>query len=70
MEHLACFLPGNMALGSQWQALGQEGIANNRTALLELAEELTHTCIDFYLTSSSGISPESVTFSSDGTLRV
>ena len=71
MEHLACFLPGNIALGSQFDAVDdQSGIAHDRKALLDLAERLTHTCIDFYSSVATGLSPESVSIDSRGKIRV
>ncbi|KAJ2161783.1 hypothetical protein GGF46_001205 [Coemansia sp. RSA 552] len=49
MEHLACFYPGVLALGSK--ALG-------RPQDLELAEELAYTCYQTYATSPTGLGPE------------
>ncbi|PWA03708.1 hypothetical protein BB558_000122 [Smittium angustum] len=56
MEHLACFLPGLLALGSK---------ELNRADDLELAKELMKTCYHFYRGTETGLSPDSVKFSFD-----
>ncbi|PVU89917.1 hypothetical protein BB559_004859 [Furculomyces boomerangus] len=54
MQHLACFLPGLLALGSK---------ELNRADDLELAKELMKTCYYFYKGTKTGLSPEKVRFS-------
>eukprot|EP00906_Rhabdomonas_costata_P030244 RCo042731 len=51
MDHLACFVPGMLALGA-----GTDG------AILATAELLAATCVQMYLQSPTGIGPEGVTF--------
>mmetsp|Transcript_80888 Transcript_80888/g.142619 ORF Transcript_80888/g.142619 Transcript_80888/m.142619 type:complete len:881 (-) Transcript_80888:124-2766(-) len=57
MDHLACFVPGMLALG-----------ADGDRKLFELAESLTHTCVQMYAGTITGISPESTIFE-NGTMR-
>ena len=49
MDHLACFLPGVLALGTHY------GLPD---AHLELARELMVTCYQMYEQSPTGLSPE------------
>ncbi|PVZ99807.1 hypothetical protein BB558_004164 [Smittium angustum] len=56
MQHLACFLPGLLALGSK---------ELNRPDDLKLAKELMKTCYYFYKGTKTGLSPEKVKFSFD-----
>ncbi|OLY84010.1 Endoplasmic reticulum mannosyl-oligosaccharide 1,2-alpha-mannosidase [Smittium mucronatum] len=53
MEHLVCFFPGVLALGSK---------ELDRKDDLNLAKELMETCYNFYEKMPSGLSPESVRF--------
>ncbi|KAK1938174.1 Endoplasmic reticulum mannosyl-oligosaccharide 1 [Phytophthora citrophthora] len=53
MEHLTCFVPGMLALGY---------FHGMPTSHLELAKELTETCVQMYLQSQSGLSPEKTQF--------
>lgn len=53
MEHLACFLPGMLALGYL------HGFPKNH---LDVAKNLTRTCYEMYHRSPSGLSPDSVVF--------
>ena len=57
MDHLACFLPGLLALGHSAGA-DPDGIQGH----LELAKRLAHTCYNFYNQSKSGMAPETVVF--------
>ena len=50
MEHLACFLPGTLALGYIAGAGNQDH--------LDMAAELTHTCYMMYKRMPTGLSPE------------
>lgn len=54
MDHLSCFLPGLLALGYL------NGFPESH---LNIAKKLTNTCYQFYYQSPSGLSPESVHFS-------
>ena len=58
MEHLACFLPGNMALGVLEGAVTGDRAARYTTA----AVGLTETCYRMYSTQPTGLAPEHVTF--------
>ena len=49
MDHLACFLPGMLALGAHY------GLPETH---LELARELLFTCYQMYEQSPTGLSPE------------
>ncbi|GAB5355957.1 hypothetical protein AAMO2058_000249600 [Amorphochlora amoebiformis] len=61
MEHLVCFMPGLIALGSA------EGVNQGRSAEdLRLAEELMDTCVEMYDMSESKLAPDSVRFSNQG----
>lgn len=51
MDHLACFVPGMLALG---------GIALNRKKDLLVSQELVHSCRHFYEMTLTGLGPESV----------
>lgn len=53
MEHLACFVPGMLALGY---------LHGFPKAHLDMAENLTHTCYQMYHNSPSGLSPDIVSF--------
>ncbi|KAG2778682.1 Endoplasmic reticulum mannosyl-oligosaccharide 1,2-alpha-mannosidase [Phytophthora cactorum] len=53
MEHLTCFVPGMLALGYY------HGMP---TSHLELAKELTETCVQMYLQSASHLAPEITQF--------
>ncbi|KAJ2780925.1 hypothetical protein H4R18_003172 [Coemansia javaensis] len=52
-QHLTCFVPGMLALGSR---------VLDRPADLELAKQLTYTCFQMYNLTSTGLSPEYVQF--------
>jgi len=53
MDHLACFLPGVLALGVM------TGAAEEPDAELELAAGLAETCAQMWLKTPSGLAPES-----------
>ncbi|OWZ05626.1 Glycoside hydrolase [Phytophthora megakarya] len=53
MEHLTCFVPGMLALGYY------HGMP---TSHLELAKDLTETCVQMYLQSTSHLAPEITQF--------
>lgn len=50
LEHLTCFLPGNLALGAKMQAVG----ASKSQHYLEKAELLTESCWLMYRRTASG----------------
>lgn len=56
MDHLACFVPGMLVLGRM------NGAEASNFDSLQLAEDLTETCHQFYARSPSGLSGESATF--------
>ncbi|CAF1155280.1 unnamed protein product [Didymodactylos carnosus] len=57
MDHLACFLAGNLALGWHFH--------HNLTYLLEMAKNLTATCYEMYRKPETGLSPEITYFNID-----
>ncbi|KAJ2731741.1 hypothetical protein IW152_004337 [Coemansia sp. BCRC 34962] len=52
-QHLTCFVPGMLALGSK---------TLNRPDDLELAKQLTYTCFQMYNQTATGLGPEYVLF--------
>lgn len=56
MDHLACFLPGVLALGSM------TGGAEDAEADLELAAGLAEGCAQMWLRTPTGLAPESATW--------
>eukprot|EP00457_Paulinella_chromatophora_P003271 gb/GEZN01003278.1/.p1 GENE.gb/GEZN01003278.1/~~gb/GEZN01003278.1/.p1 ORF type:complete len:678 (+),score=69.99 gb/GEZN01003278.1/:24-2057(+) len=58
MDHLACFVPGMLALGVLHGA--------SSPSVLNTATDLLATCIRMYTESPSGISPDRVTFTASG----
>lgn len=60
MEHLACFVPGMLALGATTQ---KSQSTQERDMLMSLAEELAYTCWEMYRRSPTGLAPESVKLS-------
>ncbi|CAF0845338.1 unnamed protein product [Adineta ricciae] len=57
MDHLVCFLAGNMALGWHFR--------RDLTYLLDMAKNLTATCYEMYAQQPTGLSPEIVYFNLD-----
>ena len=53
MEHLSCFLPGNIALGVMEQAIGPA----KTQAYMQIAEKLTYTCWQMYERTATGTPP-------------
>ncbi|KAK9369107.1 glycoside hydrolase [Lipomyces kononenkoae] len=69
MDHLVCFLPGNLALGS---TAGYPLHLAQRTSWtitqasdMKLAKDLTSTCYEMYKVTKTGIAPEIVYFNMD-----
>jgi mannosyl-oligosaccharide alpha-1,2-mannosidase len=58
MDHLACYAPGTLALGSRYVAERRED--------LTLAIELMETCIALYRSQPTGLGPERVVFGGSG----
>ena len=61
MDHLVCFMSGNLALGSTY-IRKIERYASEANGLLELAEEIAETCYQMYAQTETGLSPEIVHF--------
>lgn len=57
MEHLACFLPGLLALGAHLRPR-----APKRDQEFALAEELARTCFEMYRRMPTGMAPEAAIF--------
>ena len=53
MDHLACYFPGVLALGTH------NGLPKEH---LQLASELAHTCYELYEQTATGLSPDVVLF--------
>lgn len=64
MDHLVCFLPGLLALGSINDPLGADSSRAVRD--MTLAKSLMYTCYEMYHSTKSGISPEYVIFPDRG----
>eukprot|EP00658_Telonema_sp_P-2_P071595 TRINITY_DN60835_c0_g1_i2.p1 TRINITY_DN60835_c0_g1~~TRINITY_DN60835_c0_g1_i2.p1 ORF type:complete len:473 (+),score=111.46 TRINITY_DN60835_c0_g1_i2:164-1582(+) len=62
MEHLACFLPGLLALGAHTAEVGSKTAAED----MDLAKALMQTCYNSYAESPLGLGPERVYFSPTG----
>ncbi|KAK9477386.1 glycoside hydrolase [Lipomyces japonicus] len=69
MDHLVCFLPGNLALGATGGydlATAQRTLWTFRQAAdLKLSKELIRTCYQMYAATKTGIAPEIVFFNKD-----
>jgi mannosyl-oligosaccharide alpha-1,2-mannosidase len=69
MDHLVCFLGGNLALGAtEGKTLAEarkKGWTVKQQADINLAEELTRTCFEMYNMTETGIAPEIVKFNTD-----
>ncbi|KAK9460685.1 glycoside hydrolase [Lipomyces oligophaga] len=73
MDHLVCFLPGNLALGAT------DGMSLNdakrtswtvtRAADMRLAKELMKSCYEMYKATKTGIAPEIVVFNTDPSIH-
>lgn len=56
MDHLACFVPGMLALGY---------LHGFPASHLNTAKDLAHTCYELYHQSPCGLSPDEVVFNTD-----
>jgi hypothetical protein len=67
MDHLACFLPGALVVGSTVHPLRASSVPERvitQGAVHQLAKRITRTCVDMYHTPS-GLAPEITLFRSD-----
>ena len=64
MDHLVCFLPGNLALGAMYLQRNRSFPRSEIDELMQLAEELTETCYKMYELMATGLSPEIVQLNS------
>jgi endoplasmic reticulum Man9GlcNAc2 1,2-alpha-mannosidase len=69
MDHLVCFLGGNLALGAtEGKTLEQarkKGWTIRQQEDLDLAEALTQSCVEMYNITATGLAPEIVRFNTD-----
>ncbi|GFS43164.1 alpha-mannosidase 3 [Actinidia rufa] len=71
MDHLVCFLSGNLALGATKGITKKESMKNNLLTFedlenLKLAEDLAKTCYEMYSVTSTGLAPEIAYFNMKG----
>eukprot|EP00562_Extubocellulus_spinifer_P001262 CAMPEP_0178490026 /NCGR_PEP_ID=MMETSP0696-20121128/10679_1 /TAXON_ID=265572 /ORGANISM="Extubocellulus spinifer, Strain CCMP396" /LENGTH=318 /DNA_ID=CAMNT_0020117845 /DNA_START=55 /DNA_END=1011 /DNA_ORIENTATION=- len=67
MDHLACFLPGLLALGAYTNPNG--GIESDLAQRdMKSARALAYTCYQMYARTSTGLAPEYIEYVSDGDL--
>ncbi|CZR50683.1 related to alpha-mannosidase MNS1 [Phialocephala subalpina] len=70
MDHLACFMPGTIALGatgglSEKEAKKLSTWTKKKDEEMQLARELTHTCWGMYKVMATGLAPEIAHFHID-----
>ena len=68
MDHLVCFVPGMLALGSQRRPADDPRLGGFRPAsydMMSLAEDLMETCYRMYSEQPSGLAPEIATFGAE-----
>ncbi|KAK7206502.1 glycoside hydrolase [Myxozyma melibiosi] len=69
MDHLVCFLPGNLALGSTnglpLKMAQRTSWTAQQASDLKLAKELMRTCYEMYAVTKTGIAPEIAFFNTD-----
>ena len=58
MDHLVCFLPGNLALGYMFLKDEPSFSKSESESLLSLAKSITETCYQMYAQMPTGLSPE------------
>ncbi|KAG5562064.1 hypothetical protein RHGRI_004942 [Rhododendron griersonianum] len=71
MDHLVCFLSGNLALGATKGITKEVAMKANLLTFedlehLKLAEELAKTCFEMYSVTSTGLAPEIAYFNVEG----
>ncbi|CAN0020821.1 unnamed protein product, partial [Discosporangium mesarthrocarpum] len=64
MDHLACFVAGNLALGAATTADPVRAARDLRTG-----KALAYTCYQMYMRMPTGLPPETVEFHGDGEIR-
>ncbi|PRP89119.1 hypothetical protein PROFUN_01839 [Planoprotostelium fungivorum] len=57
MDHLACYVPGMLALGAT---------GDDRESHMTMAESLGRACIQLYMDQATGIGPERIAFDEEG----
>jgi mannosyl-oligosaccharide alpha-1,2-mannosidase len=67
MDHLVCFMPGLLALGSVHDPQGRDSPRAKRD--MSVAKALMYTCREMYHRTATGIAPEFVTFDTDMNTR-
>jgi endoplasmic reticulum Man9GlcNAc2 1,2-alpha-mannosidase len=72
MDHLVCWVPGMLALGTLDSVGGEYGRPSEETKQqhMKLAEELAHTCYEFYRRSPTGLAPEIIRFNDHNDFHV
>jgi endoplasmic reticulum Man9GlcNAc2 1,2-alpha-mannosidase len=69
MDHLVCFLGGNLALGATegktLEEARKKGWTIRQQEDLDLAEALTQSCVEMYNITATGLAPEIVRFNTD-----
>lgn len=70
MDHLVCFLAGNLALGATRGLTIKEAMEKDLLSVsdledLKLAEELGRTCYEMYNVTATGLAPEIAYFNTD-----
>ncbi|KAK9377088.1 glycoside hydrolase [Lipomyces chichibuensis] len=69
MDHLVCFLPGNLALGSTGgyplHIAQRTSWTITQASDMKLAKDLARTCYEMYRVTKTGIAPEIVYFNTD-----
>ena len=72
MEHLACFVPGMLALGAKYMRgnVGECGGVKDGESIakrhLELAKDMMRTCYEMYARTPTGLGPEGAKFGAHG----
>ncbi|CAM9228299.1 unnamed protein product, partial [Scytosiphon promiscuus] len=71
MDHLACFMAGNLALGSMTSKDPAKAARDLKTgkASTNKKNALAYTCYQMYLRTATGLSPETVEFDGPGEMR-
>ena len=63
MDHLVCFLAGNLVLGAtQGKKLAHSSLGEDAKAQLQLGLDLCRTCYEMYNQTATGLAPEIVYF--------
>lgn len=63
MDHLVCFAGGMFALGAtDGKPLKLQPLSPEKQSEFELGEQLTHSCVELYLRTATGLAPEIAMF--------